>query len=323
METNKITEGGMLCALQIVLGLFLIPLGMGYGLYLQVLLPITVTLIYLKCGNKVCLIASINTFLLLMICFGNLAFAVYGVQALGFGYLTGVILSKRRPMQDDLMIESLIGCAFLLILDGMVAKGLGSSLLDYDGIDEMVLTLWPEANTSVVQIFYYLSIASVPVGSVLMTYVGSLLLGHRLRILQGQIKDKYTFLRQYKFLVPYAYHGEKSMRYALLGLGLNLFLWQYTKWVYLKVWIACSSAILLYFILMDFSKLIGQYILQRWKNPLWLMIYHFMLVWAFFKFFIWTCCTLIIIGGLVDGLTTIRQQQSRQLAIYIKRRIWS
>lgn len=318
METKKITEGGILSAMQIVLGLMLIPTGIGYSFYIEVLLPITMTLTYLRCGKKAGMIAGLNTFLILGFGFGNIAIAIYALQALVFGFLTGCILQKPQSVQDDLMIESMIGCLFLLILDLLTAQILGHSLLDYDGIDEMVLSIMPEASSWMIQLIYYLSIASIPVATVLMTYIGSLILGYRLGFLSGCAREKYVFIKNYKLLIPFAYQGQKMVRWAVLGLIGDVILWPYAKSAYLKAWIACSGAILLYFVLIDFSKLVDQYILEKWKKPLWLPIFHLLLLYAFFKNFIGTCCIIILIGIMIDFRTQIRRKQSQQLALYMR-----
>ena len=318
METKKITEGGILSAMQIVLGLMFIPTGIGYSFYIEVLLPITMTLTYLRCGKKAGMIAGLNTFLILGFGFGNIAIAIYALQALVFGFLTGCILQKPQSVQDDLMIESMIGCLFLLILDLLTAQILGHSLLDYDGIDEMVLSIMPEASSWMIQLIYYLSIASIPVATVLMTYIGSLILGYRLGFLSGCAREKYVFIKNYKLLIPFAYQGQKMVRWAVLGLIGDVILWPYATSAYLKAWIACSGAILLYFVLIDFSKLVDQYILEKWKKPLWLPIFHLLLLYAFFKNFIGTCCIIILIGIMIDFRTQIRRKQSQQLALYMR-----
>ena len=307
----------MLSALQIVLGLILISTGIGYVFYVQMLLPITMVLIYLRCGAKVSVLAGMNTLLILAFVFGNIALAIYAIQALGFGFLTGYVLGKRQTILDDLMIESLIGCVFLLVLDLFTAQLLGHSLLDYDGIDEIVLEIWPDAHQMTIQVFYYLNIAAVPVGSVLISYIGSLVLGARLFLLRGRVKKKYYFIKHFKLLSPFAYHGQKYIRYAILGLLVDGLLWPYAKSNYLKAWIACSGAILLYFILLDLSKLIAQYILQRWRKPLGVVIYHVLLLISLINAFRWTCYLIIVIGSYIDIRTTIRQQQAKQLEAYM------
>lgn len=315
METKRMTEGGILSAIQIVLGLILIPTGIGYSLYVEIVLPITMALMYLRCGRRVSIIAGMNTLFLLTFGFANIGLAVYAFQSLGIGFLTGYILEKNQSVQDDLLVESLIGCLFVLILDLLTANILGYSLLDDDGITEMILEMIPGADASMIQIFYYLSIASVPVAAVLMTYIGSIILGKRLGLKQATIAEKYAFIKYYKQLVPFMYQGKKLARYTLIGLVINLMLWPYVSQPYLKAWIACSSAIFAYFGLMDLSKLIGQFIVEHWQRPL-LLVYHLVLLGGLFKAFKWTCCSIVVVGSLIDLKTSIREEQSQQFIYY-------
>lgn len=323
METKKITEGGILSAIQIVLGLILIPTGIGYSFYVEMILPITMALMFLRCGYKHSMIAGLNTLFMLAFGFGNIALGIYAFQALGIGFLTGYIVEKNQSLQDDLMIESLIGCLFVLVLDWLTAGILGYSLLDDDGITDMVLGIMPEANQSIIQIIYYLSIASVPVVSVWLTYIGTLILGYRLGLRKKPIREKYYFIKYYKELVPFAYQGKQCVWYALLGILIDLFLWPYVAHPYLKAWIVCSGVVLAYFVIMDLEKLIGQFILERWKTPLWLMVYHLLLLGGFLRAFKWTCWSIVIIGSVIDLKTSIRTKQVKRLTYYMKHRMKS
>ncbi|MBP3888747.1 MAG: hypothetical protein J6F30_14050 [Cellulosilyticum sp.] len=316
MKTKHITEGGILSALQIVLGLILIPTGIGYSLYVEMILPITMALIYLRCGRKISMIAGFNTLLLVAFGFGNIGIAVYAFQGLGIGFLTGYVLEKNQGVQDDLILESLMGCLFVLILDLLTAHILGYSLLDDDGITEMVLEMIPGADANIIQSVYYLSIASVPVAAVLVSYIGTIVLGYRLGLRQTIIKEKYHFMKYYKELVPFSYQGKRMAKYTLLGLIINGMLWPYVSQSYLKAWIACSSAILAYFSLMDLSKLIGQFIVERYKRPILLLGYHFVLLYAFLNAFWWTCWSILIIGTIIDLKTSIREEQEKQLVYF-------
>lgn len=321
MDTRKITEGALMSALQLALGFILIASGIGYGFYVDLLLPVTMALIQLKCGTRVGILAGLNTCLILAVGFGNIGLAIYAIQALGFGLLTGGILNRKQSVQDDLVMESLCGCLFLLGLDFLTARVVGVSLLDYDGIDEIIQSFWPQASTGMIEVIYYASIASVPVASVLMTYIGSLILGRRLGYLKGTPYEKYYFITHYKELVPFAYHRLKTVYYGVFTLIVEWILWPRVTWPYLRAFIASSGIILLYFVLTDLVKLIGQYILLKGKRGIWLPVYHVILFMAFLNAFQLTCCLVIVVGSIIDGLTNIRKEQAKRLAIYTQHKI--
>lgn len=315
------TEGALMSALQLTIGMALIASGIGYGFYVQIALPITMALIVLKCGIKIGTLAGMNTLIILGMSFGNIGLAIYGIQALGFGLLIGVLLQSSWQIKDDLLIASLAGCLFLLVLDGLTAHLVGVSLLDHDGAEQMVLQWWPQIDPKVIETAYYLSIASVPVSSVLITYIGSLILGSRLGYLKGKVFQKYIFIKDYKRYIPMAYHDRRLIYWAVGGLVIEYGLWPYVKHPYGKAWLATSSAILLYFCLLDFSKLIGQFILEKSKKPLWFIGYQLIMWFSFLNAFKWSCCFIVSVGSIIDVLTTIRLQQTRQLIDGMQRAI--
>lgn len=151
-----------------------------------------------------------------MICFGNALIGVYGLQALFFGWLTGAILNQKWSLVTDLLIECLVGCLFLLVLDWLTARLVGVSLLD-DEVTALVFELAPNIDASMIQVIYYLSIAAVPVASVLISYIGSILVGYPIGILQKTPKEKYWIIRYYKRTLPYVYQNKKVVRYLLVG----------------------------------------------------------------------------------------------------------
>lgn len=313
VETKKITEGGILSAIQIILGLILIPTGIGYSFYIEILLPITMTLIVLRCDLKIGALAGINTIGVIMLCFGNALIGIYGLQALGFGWLTGMILNKKWSIATDLLVECLVGCLFLLVLDGLTAKLVGVSLLD-DEVTALVFEMAPNIDRGMIQVIYYLSIAAVPVALALISYIGSLLVGYRIGILQKTPKEKYWIIRYYKRTLPYVYQNKKVVRYLLVGVWVQRHLWPYLSHPYLKAWVACSCVIAIYFILIDEVKLIGQGILLKWQQPLLALVYHWGALLGLIYAFKWTGILMIVIGAWVEKSMHLREKQTNYLA---------
>ena len=319
VETRKLTEGALLSALQVVLGVIFILAGVGYGLYMEMILPIMTAIIYLRCDLKTGILAGVNTLLLVTLGLGDLVSTVYMSQALVFGLLCGMLIGSINQLQDDLMLASLIGCVFLLILDFLTARLIGVSLLDSEGIDEMVQYWVPERAEQITQAVLYMSIAAVPVSSVLITYLGSLFIGHRLGILRGVSRQKYQLLRQYKGLYPYSYHSRKMTRTALVGILVCAFIWPYARGNYLKALIASSGIILLYFLLMDFMKLIVQYLVEKGKSPMMISLLRIGVIFLFIEAFKLTSCSIILVGYMIDYKTPIRERQQQMLSSYLKR----
>lgn len=318
METRKLTEGALLLAIQIVLGIVFISTGVGYSFYMDILLPIMMSMIYLRCGFKIGLLAGFNTLLIIIFGFGNLVSAVYMSQALIFGLLCGILIKGKNNLQDDLMLASLIGCIFLLVIDFLTARLTGISLLDSEGIDEMIQYFVPERAEQITQVIFYMSIASVPVASVLITYIGSLFLGHRLGFLNTEGKDKYQLLHHYRVLHPYNYHSRKMSCLAITGMLGCAFLWPFAREGYLKAFVASSGIILLYFVLMDFMKLIDQYLVERGKQPIVISFLHIGVIVLLVNAFKLTSGSIILVGCMLDYKTPIRERQQQVLNGYLE-----
>lgn len=239
VETRKLTQGALLSAIQIVLGLSFISTGVGYSFYMAIILPIMMSMIYLRCGFKIGLLAGVNTLLIIFFSFGNLVSTVY------------------------------------------------------------------------------MSIASVPITSVLITYIGSLFLGHRLGFLNTEGKHKYQLLHRYKVLYPYSYHSRKMSCLAITGMLGCLFIWSLAKGRYLKALVASSGIILLYFVLMDFMKLLDQYLLETGKPPIVISFLHIGVIILLMNAFKLTSCSIILIGCMLDYKTPIRERQQQALNSYL------
>lgn len=317
METRKLTEGALLSALQVVLGLILLSTGLGYSLYLELLLPITMTAVYLRCGAKYGLLAGLNTILLIAFCFGDIIGAVYMGQALAFGFLCGYLIERKGNLHDDLMLASLIGCIFLLILDALTARIVGFSLLDTDGLDE-IFVLIPGETEQMFEVIFYISIAAIPIATVLMTYVGGLLLGHRMGLLRGEALEKYRVIRYFKIIFPHSYHSKRVLYQAIIGSILCLGLWPVVNGGYSKALVATSGIVLLYFVLNDYTKLIAQYLVNQGKQPALVSLLHFLVLVSLVNAFYVTACLLVLIGCCVDMRTSTREREQQVLAFYLR-----
>lgn len=316
METKKLTEGALLSAMQVVLGILLISTGVGYSLYLQIIFPITVTVIYLRCGIKVGSISSLNALMIIGLYFGDIIGAVYMIQSLGFGLICGYLIGRKGCLQDDLMYASLIGCFFLLILDALTANIVGTSLLSREGM-EMFYEWVPNGTEQLFEALFYMTIASVPIATVLMTYVGGLILGHRMGLLSGPAKEKYRAIRYFKFIIPHSYHSKKGIKSALAGIIGCGFLWPIISHNYVKALVATSGIVLLYFVLTDLIKLIAQYLVDTGKNPGLVSLVHLGILFSLFYAFRVVSCMIIIIGCLIDIKKPTRLRQQQILKLYL------
>lgn len=316
MEIKKLTEGALLSAMQVVLGLVLMFTGIGYSLYIEIIFPITVTMVYLRCGARVGLMSGLNALVIIAFCFGDVVGAIYMIQSLGFGLICGYLICKKGCLQDDLMYASLIGCLFLLVLDALTAGIVGVSLLNREGM-EIFYDYLPNGTEELFEVFFYMTIASVPIATVLMTYVGGLLLGHRMGMLRGEAVEKYRAIRYFKLVIPHSYHSKQAVKQALIGILVCAILWPIARGAYSKALIATSGMVLMYFVLTDLIKLISQYLVDKGKNPGVVSLIHLGILILLFYAFKIVSCVIIIIGCLIDFKKPVRLRQEQILKYYL------
>lgn len=116
VETRKLTEGALLSALQVVLGMIFVLSGVGYGVYMEMILPIMMAMIYLRCGLKTSILAGINTLLIVTFALGDLVSVVYMSQALVFGLLCGVLIRRRNHLR---VLRLCLSPLYLLLIWGV------------------------------------------------------------------------------------------------------------------------------------------------------------------------------------------------------------
>ena len=309
--------GALLSALQIVLGLTCMATGVGYGLYLQILAPILMTLMHLKCGLKMGLLAACNTIGITFICLGNGVAAIYLVQALCFGVICGEMLQKESSLMEDLLVASLLACCMLLILDHLTASLIGTSLLDED--NSLFVSLF---TGNMAEAWFYMTIAAVPIATVLFTYIGSLILGKRLGLLNQKAYQKYKMLRFYPYLARYMYYSKKESYLGAVGILGSFLLGQWVKWPYLKAWLMTSCIVLLYFVLQDALKLVGEGTYQ-WlgKKLIVVQLVQLLFFIGFVVQFKWAVCSLLLVSFFVDHKWHIREQQTNYLNWQLKHRL--
>lgn len=158
----------------------------------------------------------------------------------------------------------------------------------------------------------------MPISSVLITYLGSLFVGQRLGVLKGISKQKYQLLRHYKVLYPYSYHSRKMSYFAIGGVLGCAFIWPFARGNYLKALVASSGIILLYFVLMDFMKLIDQYLVETGKTPIMISVLHIGVIFLLVKAFKLVSCSIILAGCMIDYKTPIRKRQQEMLSSYLE-----
>lgn len=287
-------------ALLVVMSFIFIGTGIGYSLYLDFVVPIFITLIYLRCDLKYTLLASLNVILLVVLGLGNIAAAVWMSQSIVLGILSGALIIRKKSLVDDLFWASILGCLIMLLIDFYFSSLLGFSILDDINLLEGVISV------DLKELIFYLSLASLPVGTMIMTYVGALWSGHRLGILSGEAEGKYKMLRHFIKYKSYM-HCERitfivSVVYLLT---LDIVHFKPTS-AYLRAFILCSQFIALYFVLMDMYQMIIVAVHSLTNSAIKTQLVLFTLLVLLFSNFRLAVYVIIVIGILLDRLLHMR-----------------
>ena len=247
METRALTRSAILAAVLVILGMVMLGTGIGYSLYVDGIVPIMMVMIYLCCGFKFAVLAAVDALLMTFFGLGNFVGSILMSQGVLIGMCCGLLLPGNRSVMDDLIIASLMGAVLMLIIDFYFATFIGYSLLDElpNVFSEGLLP--QEVLTTV----FYMSVASVPIGSMLLVYIGSLWFGHRLKVLNKNGHRKYQQLRYFKRLRPYiCCSPEIAWGATLLSIVTCLLLGK-VQGSYMKALIFCTLIICVYFLMLD------------------------------------------------------------------------
>lgn len=249
MSIKEITQGGMITALLVVLGICMSIIGGGYWLYLDMMAPILIVLTYLKCGNKVGGMVSFSTLCLIFLLQGDIGGCVYLMQSFGLSFICAQLLRKKYGMMEDMLLASLGGCLLIFIFDPFIKVLTGVSLLD-----DLSLYGLKEWSVNQINLIYHVSIVAVPLVSMLMIYIGSLLLGNYLHLLDATQGKKYKQIKYYKQLSPWIYCSTQTIQYSLVSIVAIGFLTPYLKRGYIRTLCISVAIILLYFVVQDLIK---------------------------------------------------------------------
>jgi len=130
VTTKQLTTGGMVAALLVALSVLFLMSGIGYYIYLDIIAPIVITLINLKCGSKVSLMTAVSSLCIVFFVQGSFIALIYLMQAFIFGEICGYLLKRQYGFLEDLIIASLGGLMVTLLFDIAIATFTGVSLLD-------------------------------------------------------------------------------------------------------------------------------------------------------------------------------------------------
>ena len=274
----------MLSALFVVSSMIAIYTGIAYTLYLDMVVPLFVCLIYMRLDLRHTLLSSITSLLIVTFAIGDVASAIWMSQGILMGLICGYFIRKKETIFDDLFYSAILGTFIMVLIDIYFSKLTGYSFMkEFDSYRDL-FPLGSEYMTMAFNIF----VAMMPMSTILIVYVGALLIGKKLMILNENCTEKYMIIKNFKRYGSYICCSKKTYYFGIINLILteliNLTGFEF-KFVYFKTVIMAIRVIVIYFVLKDsftfvirgiFSKIKSNGMAQLiWLGALYMLLIDF------------------------------------------------
>ncbi len=265
MNTKKLTESAMLSALFVVSSMIAIYTGIAYTLYLDMVVPLFVCLIYMRLDLRHTLLSSITSLLIVTFAIGDVASAIWMSQGILMGLICGYFIRKKETIFDDLFYSAILGTFIMVLIDIYFSKLTGYSFMkEFDSYRDL-FPLGSEYMAMAFNIF----VAMMPMSTILIVYVGALLIGKKLMILNENCTEKYMIIKNFKRYGSYICCSKKTYYFGIIYLILteliNLTGFEF-KFVYFKTVIMAIRVIVIYFVLKDSFTFVIRGIFSKIKS---------------------------------------------------------
>ena len=296
-KTKKLTEASLLTAIFVVVTIISVGSGIGYGIYLDYIVPLFYFIIYLKCGSKYTVLSAVSGLTIVFVVLGNPGTAIWASQGIILGILCGILSEKKTSLMDDLLLGTLIGSIIMIFIDIYASKLIGYSFIqDFkETIAYMAKYMAknvpafnnfpPEFIQNYFSTVFYVSITLIPLGTVVGVYIIGLFAGNRLNILKGETKKKYNIIRHFGTFSRMTYCS-RNLFYLLVIYTMSFSLMNKygikTNMAYIDTIMNCFYYSGLYFLIRDSVAGIQGYMLSKGKSMgqvrLFTLLYLFMLI---------------------------------------------
>lgn len=157
----------MLSALFVVCSMMFIYTGIAYTLYLDMIVPIIVCLIYMRLDFKYTVLASITSLLIVVLAVGDIVSGIWMSQGILMGLICGYFIQKKSTIFDDLFYSAVLGCFLMVLIDVYFSKLTGYSFMkEFDEYRNMF-----SLNEEAMKIAFSIFVATVPMSTILITGV--------------------------------------------------------------------------------------------------------------------------------------------------------
>lgn len=302
----------MLSALFVVMTIIAITTGIAYSLYLDMVVPIIISLIYLRCGFKYTVLSAITSLLIIVLGLGDIISGIWMSQSILLGFICGIFIQKEGSVIDNIVYCSILGCILMIFIDIYFSTLTGYSFIKESEGYGVRLSNWA-INP---QVIIYILVACLPAGTVVITYFGTMVLGNKLNLLNQYGKNKFMLIKNFR---KYSYYICCSRKITAIGvtylavLGILELFNYHINIPYINTVVMAVKYIFLYVIIKDSHSFIGKYIYMKTKSKkLFTLAGLGILALLIIRFKI-TTCIMILCSSFINLSLNMREKQIKML----------
>lgn len=312
--TKNLTLASILTSLCVVITIFALSTGIGYGIYLDFAIPIFFAIVYLKCGSKYSILSGIVSVLLVFMVVGNLVGALFMSQSFLLGIVCAYFMNKDSILMEDMFFSSIFSTILIIVIDIYTKALSGTSIITE--FQEMITWLPYKQYTNLV---FYCLIAFYCSGMCFCIYYISLFLGKKLNILTQNAQKKYYIFKNLKLFNRFLCFRRSTFYscciYIILIEILNVFNFE-IKFIYLRVILISVQYIAYYYVIRDSLIIVKDFIIAHTKNVLYIRIFMLICLLLFFVIFKIQTLILATTSCFIDLKNSIRTHQKKIVDLF-------
>lgn len=322
MNTKKLTESALLSALFIVFNIMAVYTGIAYFFYFDLIVPLFVCLIFIRLGKKYTMYSAVTSLLITILSIGDVPSAIWMTQGMLLGYFCGYFIVKKSSIFDDILYVGIAGCFVMVLIDLYLTALTGYSVMaEFEEYKPAIVALCDSINAingttvdveSIINTALYISIASVPISTIVIIYVASLFIGSRLNMLSPNTGEKYLIIKNYKRYGALLCLSRKTFLYASIYLVTIEMLKLFNiniLFSYLNIVAMSARIIVIFFVLKDSFGFLMRALSLKVQSKELLMVVWFMTIYMILTNFKVTFVILFVTSFIINYFSDIRGKQ--------------
>ena len=318
LNVRKFTEASVLSAAFVVLSFLCISIGLGYLGYIDFIVPAFVGIILLKCDFRYTILSCISSIILIIFVIGDLPSGIMISQSMILGIIITYFIKKDESIFDDLFFSCVAACVLMIFVDINFSTLTGYSFLkesrDY-------LDFIPSVYDKYKDIILYISIGCLPLGSVIMGYILTLISSKRFKISNEIVLNKANIIKNFKRYGQFTHCTRNVVYIGVLYIIIIIFMNEYifdNEYSYIVILLNSIMYISIFFIFHDSFSLISKCIYGITKSRAKMIIVQFLLVYSLLALFKYTFAIMIILNLYFDHKYNIKLKYKQILDNYKK-----